>query len=122
MKLRTTLATLVTSFIMMCSAASPAEAQEDSRWLDLDLGKSVVLETPNNATAIAITDPSVADVVPLASANKLQIQGKKLGSTDLVVQLGAGTEPIIYEITVHRDLSEMVRRIDAVVDGATPEI
>ena len=122
MTLRNTLAALATSFLMMCMLGSTAHAQDDSRWLDLDLGKSVVLETPNNATAIAITDPTVADVVPLASANKLQIQGKRVGSTDLVVQLGPGTEPIIYEITVHRDLSEMVRRIDAVVDGSTPEV
>jgi pilus assembly protein CpaC len=100
--------------------AAPAQAEDDAHWLDIEMGKSVVLETPKNATAIAITDPTVADVVPLASASRLQIQGKKVGSTDLVVQLGAGVPPIIYEVTVHRDLSEVVRRIDDIVEGTPP--
>src|SRR5688572_12299385 len=83
--------------------APAAFAQQETDWLDIEVGKSIVLETPRNVSAIAITDPNVADVVPLAAANKLQIQGKNVGSTDLVVQLGSGTAPIIYEITVHQD-------------------
>ncbi len=104
-------------------APSRAVAQ-DARadFLDIELGKSVVIETPANATAIAITDPLVADVVPLNTARKIQVQGKAVGSTDLVIQLGAGSAPIIYEITVHRDLSDMVRRVDALVDGEPPRI
>jgi pilus assembly protein CpaC len=120
--IRKVLFSLATSMTLALATAGTAYAQDDAHWLDLEMGKSVVLETPKNATAIAITDPSVADVIPLAAANKLQIQGKKVGSTDLVVQLGAGTPPIIYEITVHRDLAELVRRVDAVVEGSAPRI
>jgi pilus assembly protein CpaC len=105
---------------MLTSAALAADDAAD--WLDIELGKSVVLETPKNATAIAITAPKVARVVPLASANKIQIQGLSVGSTDLVVQLGPGSEPIIYELTVHRDLTDLIRRVDAIVEGEPPRV
>lgn len=99
-----------------------AHAQERSDWLDIELGKSTVLETKRTPTAVAITDPAVANVVSLGVANKLQIQGVAIGSTDLVVQFGPGVPPEIYEITVHRDLSDLVRRIDSVVEGEPPRV
>lgn len=107
---------------LMLLFAPAAFAQQETDWLDIEVGKSIVLETPRNVSAIAITDPSVADVVPLATANKLQIQGKSVGSTDLVVQLGSGTAPIIYEITVHQDLSDLIRRVDSIVEGEPPRV
>src|SRR5690606_8346481 len=61
---------------LMLLLAPRAWAQDDAQWLDIEVGKSVVLETPRNVSAIAITNPAVADVVPLATANKLQVQGK----------------------------------------------
>lgn len=103
---------------------SPTEAAaaDNDRWIDIQLGKSRVIETPKNATAVAITDPTVADIATLASANKLQIIGKKVGSTDLVIQQGQGVPPIIYEITVSRDLTELVRRLDGIVEGDPPSV
>lgn len=107
---------------LLLSFAPAAHAQQETDWLDIEVGKSIVLETPRNVSAIAITDPDVADVVPLAAANKLQIQGKAVGSTDLVVQLGSGSAPIIYEITVHQDLSDLIRRVDSIVEGEPPRV
>ncbi len=119
--LTTAAAAIVALFVMIVPLAANAQ---DGRadWLDIELGKSVVLETPANATAIAITDPAVADVVTLATARKLQVQGVSVGSTDLVIQLGPGSAPIIYEITVHRDLSDLIRRVEAIVDGDPPRV
>lgn len=110
--------------ILALTIAEPEAFAQDDRgdWLDIERGKSVVLETPRNATAIAITDPTVADIVPLASANKIQVQGKAVGSTDLVIQQGPGVPPLIYEITVHQDLSDLVRRIDSLVEGEPPAV
>lgn len=100
-----------------------AEAQEErADWLDIELGKSVVLTTPRVPTAIAITDPAVAVAVTLGAANKIQVQGVSIGTTDLVVQYGPGVLPTIYEITVHRDLSDLVRRIDSIVEGEPPRV
>lgn len=102
------------------STASAQAARED--WLDIEVGKSVVLETPQNATAIAVTNPEVADIVPLAAANKIQVQGIQVGSTDLVIQLGPGTTPIIYEVSVVYDLTDLIRRVDQIVEGEPPRI
>ncbi len=101
-------------------AAIAAEPRGD--WLDIEVGKSVVIETPKNATAIAITDPAVADIVPLASANKIQVQGKSVGTTDLIIQLGPGSEPTRFEITVHTDLSDLIRRVGEIVEGEPPRV
>lgn len=105
-------------------AAAPAVAQEEQRadWLDIELGKSVVLELPRTPTAIAITNPDVANPVSLGVASKIQIQGTALGTTDLVVQYGPTIAPTIYEITVHRDLSDLIRRIDSIVEGEPPRV
>lgn len=105
--------------LLVFSTAHAQEARTD--WLDIELGKSLVLETPANAKAIAITDPTVADIQTLGSGNKLQVQGKQVGSTDLIVQLTTGA-PIIYEITVHQDLTDLIRRVDGLVEGEPPQV
>jgi hypothetical protein len=59
---------LFASFI----AAAPvvASAQEErADWLDIEVGKSVVLETPRVPTAIAITDPAVVNLESLGEAS-----------------------------------------------------
>jgi pilus assembly protein CpaC len=120
---------LFSALLLLCQAGSAllapdtAAAQaETSQWLDIELGKSTVLDLPRTPTAIAITDPKVANVVPLGIAQKIQVQGVAIGSTDLVVQFGAGYQPLLYEVTVHRDLSDLIRRIDSIVEGEAPRV
>ncbi len=117
------LAGLLLASVTSVLVATPAWAQEErADWLDIELGKSVVLETPQTPTAIAITDPEVANVQSLGLARKFQVQGIAIGTTDLVVQFGPGVPPMIYEVTVHRDLSELVRRVDSIVEGEAPRV
>lgn len=119
--IRNTLKQMVALFaaLLIVTSAYAQEARTD--WLDIELGKSIVLETPANARAIAITNPAVADVQTLGAGNKIQVQGKSVGSTDLIVQLSTGA-PIIYEITVHQDLTDLIRRIDGLVEGEPPQV
>lgn len=117
-------ARLATAFTVLSGlAAAPASAQESqSDYFDIELGKSIVFTTPRVPSAIAITDPAVAVAVTLGVANKIQVQGVSIGTTDLVVQFGPGVPPLVYEITVHRDLSDLVRRIDSIVEGEPPRV
>ena len=112
------------AFIAVLFALVPtAHAQDDrSDWLDIELGKSIVLTTPRIPIAIAITDPAVATAVTLGQASKIQVQGTSIGTTDLIVQFGKGVPPMIYELTVSRDLSDLVRRIDSIVEGEPPRV
>lgn len=109
-------------FCVFLPAHSALANEGDSTWLDIEVGKSVVLETPHTPTAIAITDPAVANIIPLGIANRIQVQGTSVGTTDLVVQFSRATPPIIYEITVHRDLSALIRQIDIIVEGEVPQV
>lgn len=100
--------------------AIPAEAQDD--WIDIEAGKSKVQEFPGRVQAIAITNPAVARIQQLASASRYQIQGVSVGSTDLIVTMEGNTKPLVFEITVHQDLSDLIRRIDAIVEGEPPRV
>ena len=117
--------TMFTAFAALAlTLASPLAMAQEERpdWIDIELGKSVVLETSRVPTAIAVTDPSFVNPVVLGVATQLQLQGMAIGTTDLVIQYGAGIKPEVYEVTVHRDLSELVRRIDSIVEGEPPRV
>ena len=117
------LATWAALFAAFLTLSPAAFAQEERKnWIDIELGKSIVLTTPRVPSAIAITDPAVAIAQPLGVANRIQVQGTSIGTTDLIVQFGAGVQPQIYELTVHRDLSDLVRRIDSIVEGEPPRV
>lgn len=102
--------------------ATPAVAQDQrSDWLEIEHGKSIVLELPKVPRAISVTNPIVADIIQLGSPTRWQVQGKSVGTTDLVIQFVEGP-PMIYEVTVHRDLSDLIRQIDAIVAGEPPRV
>lgn len=107
--------------LLCCTTTAHAQADR-SDWLDIELGKSLVLTLPRVPTAIAITDPDIATTVTLGSATRIQVQGVSIGTTDLIVQFGGGAAPTIYEVTVHRDLSDLIRRIDSIVEGEPPRV
>ena len=117
--------TLITSFaaVAMTLLATTALAQEERiDWIDIELGKSVVLETSRIPVAVAVTNPAIVNPVALGVATQFQLQGTAIGTTDLVVKYPAGIEPEVYEVTVARDLSDLVRRIDSIVEGEPPRV
>lgn len=117
------LARVAALLLALLFAPADASAQEErSDWLDIELGKSIVLETPRPPKAIAVTEPLVANPIQLGSPTKWQIQGINIGTTDLIIQYGGGIPPMIFEITVHRDLSDLIRRIDQIVEGEPPRV
>ena len=102
--------------------ATTASAQEREGWLEIDLHKSVVLQTPQTPVSVAITDPNIIGVQNLGVGRKYMIQGNAIGTTDLIVQYGPGIPEMRYEVTVHRDLTELIRRIDSLVEGEAPRV
>lgn len=103
-------------------APTTALAADDEFWIDIELGKSQMLPLPQNATFVGLTDPEIARIQTTDRPNLYQVQGLSVGSTDLTVQLAGASTPLRYEITVHQDLSELVRRIDAIVEGEPPRV
>jgi pilus assembly protein CpaC len=118
--LRATLLALATTSTLATSTAFAGEDRSD--WLDIEMGKSIVLELPQVPRAISVTNPMVADIIQLGAPTRWQIQGKSIGTTDLVIQFSGDIPPMLYEITVHRDLSDLIRRIDGLIDGVPPKV
>lgn len=106
---------------LVVTPSTVAHAQDDSNWLPVEVGKSVIIELPRTATTIAVTDPDVANVQTL-STTKIMVQGIAVGSTDIVIQQQGTSEALKYQITVSEDLSDLVRRVGDIVEGEPPSV
>jgi len=103
----------------------PAQELHNSEFLDIELGRSIVVEEYARGGEVSLTDESVADVKILTAPNgilRVQILGKALGSTDIVLNIDGRDEPIVRKITVHRDITDLVRRVRDIVPENTPRI
>lgn len=111
------------SAALLFAASTTAIAQDAGRtdYYPIELGKSVVVDLPRQPKTVALTDPTVAGLQQL-SGTRFQLQGLNLGTTDLVVQYDNSIEPQSYEISVQRDLSDLIRRISSIVEGEPPRV
>ena len=111
------------SAALLFAAATPAIAQDDERtdYVPIELGKSVVIDLPRQPKALALTDPTIARLQSI-SGTRYQLQGVSLGTTDLVVQYGDALATQSYEISVQRDLTDLIRRITSIVEGEPPRV
>jgi pilus assembly protein CpaC len=79
------------------------------------LGTSALLVTPTNIQRWAVGEPLVAEVVEL-SPNELIINGKKLGTTTLIVWQ-TGQAPRVYSVEVTVDTPALERYLRAALPG-----
>ncbi len=99
--------------------APPAfAAEQSSRWLDIEIGKSYIHRESREIARIVVSDGAIAEVKSLRPG-QFQVRGVAVGSTDLWVWYADDQDnPVVYQVTVHRDLSDLVRRIGQVTgDG-----
>jgi pilus assembly protein CpaC len=96
---------------------------EQERWIDVQAGQSIVWRASRPIARLLLSDPEVAEV-KLLEEEQFQVRGVMVGTTDLWVWYrDDSTHPVEYQVSVHQDLSEMIRRIDAVVgDGEPPRV
>src|SRR6266567_4122547 len=91
-------------------AASDAEApvasigQMKARFLALGIGKSVVVDFPNDVKDVLVGDPKIANAV-VRSAQRAYIIGSAVGQTNVVFFDSAGQQIASYDIAVKRDLN-----------------
>ena len=115
----TTLAALVAA----SAISTPAFAQERAtEWLDVPVGQSFIYQDSRPIARILVSDPEVAEL-KLLEQGQFQVRGLGVGSTDLWVWFrGDINNPVSYQLTVHEDLSNLIRRVDDLVDGAAPKV
>jgi pilus assembly protein CpaC len=105
----------------------PAHAQapdetDQARWFDVEVGQSMIYRQDKPIARILISEDSVAEI-KLLEEGQFQVRGVSVGSTDLWVWFRDERDnPVRYELTVHRDLSDLIRRIDQSVEGAAPKV
>jgi pilus assembly protein CpaC len=104
------------------SVAAAAEAAPDELWIDLPVGQSHIFKGQRSIGRVLASDPEVASL-KLLEQGQVQILGMNVGSTDLWVWYSDDMQhPVRYELTVHRDLSDLIRRIDQAVEGTPPRV
>lgn len=118
MVLTTTLALAATAI-----AAAPAHAQEQSsKWLDIEVGKSYIHRETREIARILVSDPEIAQINSLRPG-QFQVRGRMVGTTDLWVWYSDDQDrPVVYQVTVHRDLSDFIRRVEQASTTVPPRI
>lgn len=90
-------------------AASPwSTAQTSTDEIRVTLGKSIVIDYPEDVSRISTSNPEVADYVPVSS-REILLHAKGLGSATLVVWAKSGQRNF-YNISVEQNL-EPIRKL-----------
>ncbi len=116
------LSTLVFVLVSLLAVTGIARADDGAvdRWLDVEVGQSVVQKGEGAIARVLISDPAVAEV-KLLEEQQIQVRGVQVGTTDLWVWYRDNpTTPVAYELNVHVDLAELERRVAASVSGEAP--
>ncbi len=74
------------------------------RRLKLGLNKAVVVDLPEEAHDILVSDPSMADAVTRTS-RRIYLFGKKVGQTNIFIFGSDGQEVVSLDIEIERDVS-----------------
>jgi pilus assembly protein CpaC len=78
--------------------------QTKVRFLALGIGKSVVVDLPNDIKDVLVADPKIANAV-VRSAHRAYIIGASIGQTNVVFFGSDGQQIAAYDIAVKRDLN-----------------
>jgi pilus assembly protein CpaC len=108
------------------AAARPAQATDQfdpgAEWIDVEVGQSFIFRQPRPIARVLISDDQVAEL-KLLEEGQFQVRGRAVGTTDLWIWYrDTPSDPVKYELTIHRDLSDLIRRVDQLVDGTPPRI
>lgn len=121
--LRALLLTLAFAFPVADAAPPPRRtAEAPSEWLDVGMGQSYIYQEKRPIKRVLVSDSEIAEV-KLLEAGQFQIRGLTVGSTDLWVWFqGRVNAPVHYQVTIHQDLSDLIRRVDEIVIGNPPKV
>lgn len=83
-----------------------AHEGEQTRRLDLSIGKSVIIDLPRDAKEVFVANPEVANAV-VRSTRKIFLIGQANGATSVFVFDAEGRQMATLEVTVGRDLGAL---------------
>ena len=108
------LALLIWLPLTSAQAQSPVPRRQSApatEWLAVGVGQSFIYKEKRGIARVLVSDGAIAEV-KLLQAGQFQIRGISVGSTDLWVWFHADlSNPVHYQLTVHQDLSDLIRRM-----------
>jgi len=96
------------SSVQSAPVAPPTEIAQ--RTLNMGVGKSIIVDLPEDAAEIFIAKPDIANAV-VRSARKLYIVGVASGQTSIYALDSNGRQIASFQVSIGRDLSELERII-----------
>jgi len=90
--------------VVLTTGALPAQTAENLR---LTLGKSIVVDYPEDVRQLSTTNPDVADVT-VVTTREILVHAKGLGSTDIVVW-SANNQRMFYNVAVELNVDSLRR-------------
>lgn len=88
----------------------------NSRFLELPINKAKVLEVNGSINRISVSNPEMVGVVVLNN-REVQLIGKQIGSTTLLVWTEGSSNYLNVDISVHRDVVTLTQKIQAIEPG-----
>ena len=101
------------------NAADPAAGPIStgaSRNLQIGVGKSVIVDLPEDANEIYVADPTVANAI-VRSARRLYVTALQNGDTTIFAMNKAGKQLAAIQISVGRDIAKLVALFAAAFPG-----
>ncbi|MGJ4888177.1 type II and III secretion system protein family protein [Bradyrhizobium sp. HKCCYLS3077] len=115
--------------LVLNPAFAPVKAAEDRldtpmvsvgsskvRYLSLGIGKSVVVDFPQDVKDVLVADPKIANAV-VRSARRAYIIGATVGQTNVVFFDGEGQQVAAYDIAIKRDLNGVRQALSQSIPG-----
>jgi pilus assembly protein CpaC len=124
---------LILAFLIFCGFGLGANALADTppprrangpamEWLDVGVGQSFIYKENRPIARVLVSDGDIAEV-KLLETGQFQIRGTAVGSTDLWVWFHNNVaNPVHYQLTVHQDVSDLIRRVEEIIDGTPPRV
>jgi len=102
--------------LAMLAPAAPAAAGTFQRDLQLGVGKSVIVDLPEDASEIYVGDPKIANTIA-RSARRIYVTAIGNGQTSIFALGPDGQKIAIIEVSVGRDVGVLTQLLAAAIPG-----
>ena len=106
---------ILTAFFQSVSFGESGAASKgrEVKYLSVNVGKSVVVNSSQPVTRVSIADPKTADFV-LISPNEIYITGKATGATNMTLW-SDNTVVAIYNLSITHDVAQLKSNLNSVM-------
>jgi Flp pilus assembly secretin CpaC len=98
--------------------STAVDDQERLHSLDLEVGKSVFVQTDFTVKRVSVGSPKVLEVVVL-SPNEVQLVPQQKGTTNLIFWRAKGDPAAVIDVSLGNSFSEIERKLRSILEATT---